>query len=253
VITVVVPVSPVKEHPEVTILSETMESIRFHHPDAEILLTFDGVRAEQDDRYDAYEEAIRRILWKADKHWGAVCPFIFEEHRHQSGMMRAVIDQVRTPLLMYVESDCPIVTDEPIDWLLITNSIECGEANLVRLHHEAAIPNDHQHMMHGGTHWPAAYCGPATMLRTSQWSQRPHVASTAYYRRILESHFTPESRCFVEDLMHGVVDNAYRMDGINGWLQHRLHIYHPDGGNIKRSYTLDARAGEPKYDDTQVW
>lgn len=258
-ITVVVPVSPILSHPDTTIIDETIQSIRFHHPDAEILITFDGVRPEQKHRTDDYEEHIQRVLWKADHNplWRPVCPFIFEEHRHQSGMLKAVIDEIRTPLMLYVEADCPLVTDEPIDWYAICDLIKSGESNLVRLHHEAHVLSEHYHMVHGflGID-PGEYIGDrphAPYMRTSQWSQRPHIASTAYYRRILEAHFSPDSRCFIEDRMHGVVDNAYRRDGIQGWNQHRLHIYHPDGGNIKRSYTTDGRAGEPKYDATQVW
>jgi hypothetical protein len=250
-ITVVIPVSPIKSHPDTAILDETLDSVRYHHPTAEIILTFDGIREEQSRRWHDYEEFIRRALWRADHHYGGVCPFIYEEHRHQSGMMRAILDEIRTPLLMYVEQDTPLVTDEPIAWDDIIDMIESGDSNVVRLHHEGVIPDPHQHMMHGTE--DAETSRFTAFTRTSQWSQRPHVASVAYYRRIMDSHFTENAKCFIEDVMHGVVDNAYRLDGMNGWRQHRLHIYTPDGGNIKRSYTTDGRAGEPKYDDTQVF
>lgn len=243
-ITAVVPVSPIKSHPDTAILDETLDSIRHHFPSAEILLTFDGVRIEQAERYDAYEEFIRRALWRADHHYGAVCPLIFEEHRHQSGMMQAVIDEIRTPLLLYVEQDAPLVTDELIEWDAVTGFILDGHSNLVRFHHEAHIPDEHQHMMHGQH---------GLFTRTSQWSQRPHVASVAYYRRILDSHFTEKTCCFIEDRMYGVVDNAYLRDKRHGWNQHRLHIYTPNQTNIKRSWHSDGRAGEPKYDEFQTW
>lgn len=256
-LTVVVPVSAIKSHPDTSILDETLDSIRHHFPDAEILLTFDGVRAEHKHRRRDYEEHIRRALWRADHHYGAVCPFVFEEHRHQSGMMRAVLDEIKTPLLLYVEQDAPLVTDEPIEWRNIQGFITSGRSNLVRLHHEGRIPTEHLHMMHGVQCFGCGSSGETihgtNFTMTSQWSQRPHVASVAYYRRILDSHFSANARCFIEDCMHGVVDNAYRRDGMLGWNQHRLHIYTPDGGNIKRSYTTDGRAGEPKYDDTQIW
>lgn len=252
-ITAVVPVSPIKSHPDTAILAETLDSFRFHHPTAEIILTFDGVRPEQECRRGEYEEHIRRVLWLADKKWRNVCPFVFDTHMHQTGMLRAVFNEIRTPLLLYVEQDTPIVTDEPIDWQLIYNSIECGEANVVRLYHEGVIPEPHRHLMHGGASWPAADGGKITMLRTSQWSQRPHVASTAYYRRILDAHFTTNAKCFLEDVLHGVLQNAWRQDGMAGWQQHRLYLYHPDNGNAKRSYHTDGRAGEPKWDESQVF
>jgi hypothetical protein len=244
VITAVVPVSPIKSHPDTTILETTLDSVRECLPDAEIFLTFDGVREEQRDRQGDYNEFIRRALWLADHKYGNTLPFLFPRHSHQTGMLRHVIDHIDTPLVMYVEQDTPLVTDEPIDWESITHFVNSGQSNLVRLHHEAVIPADHQHMVHGHD------CG---FIRTSQWSQRPHIASVAYYRRILNSHFSPDARCFIEDKMHGILDEAFRLDGMHGWNQHRVHVYDPGNGNMKRSYHTDGRAGEAKYDDTQVF
>ena len=243
-ITTVIPVSPIASHPETAILEETVASVRHWLPDGEIILTFDGVRREQRERRDDYEEHIRRVLWMADRDWGNVVPFVFDTHQHQTGMMRAVIGEIRTPLLMYVEADTPLVTDEPIDWEAVTGILESGVSNSVRFHHEAVIPEPHTHMMHGFDYDGENLNVP--FLRTSQYSQRPHVAPVAFYRRILEQ-FTPDAKSFIEDRMYGVVRKAQNADGMHGWNQWRLHIYAPQGGNYKRSYHLDGRAGEPKY------
>lgn len=243
-ITVVIPVSPIAVHPSTEILDETLNSIRHHLPDAEIIVTFDGVRNEHERRRTAYEEFIRRALWRLDHHYSGCVPFIFDTHTHQVGMLRAVLDEIRTPLMMYVESDTPLVTDEPIDWAACMHHIESGGANVIRFAHEAQIHPEHEHLAHGIE---------GVFARTSQWSQRPHLTSVAYYRRILNSHFTPDARCFIEDVMHSVCVQAHVLDGMDGWLQHRLWLYHPEGGNIKRSYTTDGRAGEPKLDSTQVF
>jgi hypothetical protein len=242
VITAVVPVSPIPSHPDTSILEETVASIRHHLPDSDLFLTFDGVRAEQEDRTKAYEEHIRKILWKA-KSWGAVVPFVFDEHLHQTGMLRRVLDEIRTPLLLFVEQDTPLVTDEPIEWDELTTFIQQGHSNVMRLYHEAVIPDEHQHMMHGLNGFG---------VRTSQWSQRPHVSSVAFYRRIMDTCFSAEAKCFIEDKMHGVVANAFLQDGMYGWDQYKVHIYNP-GENMKRSYHLDGRSGEPKWDDKQVF
>jgi hypothetical protein len=244
VITVVVPVSPIKSHPGTEILETTLDSVRTCLPDAEIFLTFDGVRKEQRDRQDDYDEFIRRALWLADHKYGNTLPYLFGRHHHQAGMMRHVMNDIDTPLVMYVEQDTPLVTDEPIDWETINHFITSGKSNLVRLYHEGVVPQDHTHMMHRHDDG---------FLRTSQWSQRPHVASLAYYRRILDAHFSLDARCFIEDKMHSVLDEAYRIDGMAGWNQHRVHIYDPGNGNMKRSIHIDGRAGEAKYDDTQVF
>jgi hypothetical protein len=244
VITVVTPVSPIKSHPDTSILEETITSVRTLLPSAEIFLTFDGVRDEQKSRKEDYDEFIRRTLWLSDHVWGNVVPFLFDEHEHQSGMMRHIIDKIDTSLLLYVEQDTPIVTDEPIDMPAIEQMILDGQSNLVRLYHEGVMPVEHNHLMHGRSN---------QFIETSQWSQRPHIASTAYYRRILDSHFTAGSKCFIEDRMYGILEEAERIDGYQGWVQHRIHIYDPGNGNMKRSYHTDGRAGESKFDDTQVY
>ena len=243
-ITAIVPVSPIKSHPDTSILETTIESVRHHLPDAEIILTFDGVRPEQEHRRADYEEFIRRTLWLADHKWGNVCPLVFEDHQHQTGMMRAALEEIKTPLLFYVEHDTPLVTDREIGWDEVRWHTTNGTANLIRFHHEVTIPPEHSHLMHG------TYRG---LIRTSQWSQRPHVASVAYYRRLMESHFTPESKCFIEDVMHSVLSEAHKLDGIPGWQQHRTFLYAIYPTNLRYTYHLDGRAGEDKFDDTQIF
>jgi hypothetical protein len=244
VISVVVPVSPIPSHPSTAILEETVASIRHHLPDSELFLTFDGVRAEQEDRTKAYEEHIRQILWKA-KQWGRVVPWVFDRHCHQTGMLRFTLNDIRDPLLLYVEQDTPLVTDEPINWDEISGWIKMGMSDLVRLYHEATPPEEHKHLLGA---WVTGF------QETWQWSQRPHVASVAYYRRIMDSHFTPEAKSFIEDRMYGVVEEAHKLDGDLGWQQHRIHIYAPESdGNWKRSYHLDGRAGSEKFDYSQVY
>jgi hypothetical protein len=242
-ISVIIPISPIPSHPDTKILEETLDSIRYHLPDAELLVTFDGVRLEQTKRRADYERHIYDALWLLDHRYGNTAPFIFEKHMHQSGMMRATIDEIRTPLMLYVEQDTPL-TEDHIDWPTISRFILDGHSDLVRFSHEATILADHSHLMHNAQ--------TPLFMRTSQWSQRPHLASTAYYRRIMNAHFTDRSRCFIEDLMYGVTVNGYLKDGPPGWMQNRLHIYTP-GDNIKRSYHTDGRAGEQKFDDRQVW
>lgn len=244
-ITVVVPVSPIKSHPSTEILDETIGTIRQHLPNSEILLTFDGVRKEQEHMRDDYEEFIRRALFKANTEWSAV-PIIFDEHMHQSGMMKAVIDEIKSPLLMYVEQDTPITPDMPIDFKAISNAILNGGVSHVRLCHESYILEDYKHMMLDAEPISVSGC---PIVRTVQYSNRPHVASVAFYRQLL-SHFSENSKAFLEDLLHGIIYEAYKIDGMQGWQNYRLAIYHPEG-NIKRSYHTDGRAGEEKYDSSQ--
>ena len=77
------------------------------------------------------------------------------------------------------------------------------------------------------------------LRRTFQWSQRPHLAPTGYYRRIL-GEFPAAPNTMIEDRMHSVCQ-------VEPYDHNRLAIYHPDG-DIKRSYHLDGRGSEPKFD-----
>lgn len=250
-ITVVIPCSPIPSHPSTAILDETIGTIKTHLPDCEIIITFDGIRPEQEDRRADYEKFIYQINWKClhDETYGNVLPIIFDEHSHQVKMLRSAIMKIKTLALLYVEADCPITPDRMIDWEGIIEAIIYGKADLVRLHHEALILPDHKHLMLDDK--PQDING-ALMMRTQQWSQRPHVASVAYYKRVLRDYFSEDAKSFIEDKMHGVVQSEVEADGEQGWFGHRLWIYTPVG-DIKRSYTTDGRAGEKKYDDTQIF
>lgn len=202
------------------------------------------MRPEQEHRRADYEEAIRQVLWKSNNDW-KLYPIIFDEHLHQVGMAREIINEIDTPLILYIEQDTPLVTDYEIPFNLLADDIENGTSNLIRFHFEAQIPDEHSHLMMGHEN--------KYLLRTMQWSQRPHLASTAYYKRITDMYFTPQARTFYEDKLHSVVIEDCKNYGVQGWLQHRLHIYIPDDKNIKRSYHTDGREGEKKFDDTLVF
>lgn len=241
-VTAIVPISPIPSHPNIDIVTETIQSIRFHFPGIKIVLTFDGVRPEQEKMAFTYNEHIRRVL---AKHRDNIYPIIFQEHTHQVGMAREALKHITTPLILYMEQDTPLVLDEDIDWKLIQNTIISGESNVVRFHFEAHIPEEHGHLMVAG--------GSMPFQRTIQWSQRPHLANTEFYRTMLDTKFTPNAKCFIEDKVHGLVQDDYHLEGINGWNKWKLHIYVPNDRNIKRSYNLDGRGKQKKYDNTQIW
>jgi len=243
-ITAIVTVSVIPSHPQTDILEETINSIRHHLPDSEIIIMFDGVRTEQKELEANYNEHIRRVLNKC-RFWGNVRPYICKEHLHQSGMIKKIIDDIQTPLLMFIEQDTPVVIDEKIDFSFIEKSILDGQSNLIRLHHEGVIPEEHLHLMLGALN--------DKLMKTIQWSSRPHVASVAFYRRIMDTYFSANSNCFTEDLLHGKVQDSFQKDGMLGWEQWKIHIYTPDKKNIKRSYHLDGRNGGKKYEKNQVF
>ena len=234
-VTIIVATSIIPSHPDTSILDETIDSIRNHFPDNEIILQVDGLRKERLNRKDDYDEFKSRILWKCLHQWKNVLPVIFDQHSHQTNMMKETIDLVQTAAMIYVEGDAPLTPDIEIDWQKCLDLLEYEKANTIRFHFEASIPVEHEHLMFGLEDG---------FMKTTQWSQRPHLSLTKYYREVVLP--TCDEITFIEDKFHGVVQD-------DGWDKHKLWIYHPEG-NIKRSYHLDGRAGTRKFtQDDDVW
>ena len=234
-VTIIIPTSVLPTHPDTSIIDETISSIRSHFPNNEIILQMDGLREERLGRKDAYDEYKNRILWKCMHEWKNVLPIIFDEHCHQTTMMKRTIDIINTAAMLYVEGDAPITPDCEIDWQKCLDMLEYNKANTIRFHFEASIPHEHNHLMFGLEDG---------FMRTTQWSQRPHLSTVKYYREMVLP--VSDEKTFIEDKFHGVVQD-------DGWDKHKLWIYHPEG-NIKRSYHLDGRRGTQKFTvDDDAW
>lgn len=246
-VTVLIATSPIKTHPSTQIIEETIASVRKHLPDSEIIIMADGVRDEQQEYAQRYEEYIQRLLWLAHHKWKNVAIRRAKEHMHQALMTKAALSDMYglESWILFLEHDTPLVTDyEDFDWKAMRKIITDGRADVIRFHHEAAIPKDHDHMMLDKK--PQIIEG-IPLVRTVQWSQRPHLASASFYQRILSTHFKTGWRTMIEDVMHGVVYNSYLQDKRTGWNNYKLWIYAPEG-NIKRSYHLDGRQDDQKYE-----
>lgn len=236
-ITVLVSSSPIPSHPSTEVIETTVGSIKRHLPRAEIIIMQDGIRPELEHRREDYTEYLEHLIWLCRK-WRAV-PLIFQDYQHQANTTRRALDLVRTDLILYMEHDTPLVTsrDQPIPWASIGHWILAEQYNVVRFHHEKEIPREHRHLMQGiETHFKAGR--DQKFMKTTQWSQRPHLARTQKYREWIERYFPVTSRTFIEDRMHGVVE-------ISHWEKFKVAIYHPRQG-IQRSLNLDGRQADPK-------
>lgn len=242
-ITVVMPTSPIPSHPSTEVIDETIKSVR-HHLDSDIVITVDAVRAEQVEIKDKYNDYIRRLLWNCNFKHQNIIPILFTVHSHQSGMMKTIIPFIRTPLILYVEHDTPLVIDEPIDWEFLKEQIRNQRAHVIRFHFEAHIPEEHKYLMIGETE--------DHLQKTVQWSQRPHLARTDFYREAM-NFFSEESNCFIEDKLYGELIHDWDFRGMPAWENWKLFIYIPDEKNIKRSLNLDGRQQDKKFDDRQIW
>lgn len=236
--TILIPTSPISTHPDTAMLEQTIDSVRFHFPTAEILLMCDGVRQEQEDYRPRYEEYLQRVVWKCEHEWTNVVPLLQTRHAHQVAMTREALRFVRTPTILFVEHDCPLVTDHPFDWNGIFDVVADGAVNVMRFHFESHVLEVHQRLMID--HETIDIQG-VPVRRTLQWSQRPHVANSDYYRKLLaRPRF--DGKNMIEDV-------AVSFSTTEPWGAHRVAIYHP-GEMIKRSYTLDGRGDDPKWPDS---
>jgi len=241
-LTVIIPTSPIPSHPSTEIIDQTIKSVRFH-TNSDIILTIDGIRPEQENMQEQYEEYIRQLLWKCNFEYTNIMPVIFNEHKHQSGMMKETLPLVKTPLLLYVEHDTPLVTDMPIDWQYLIQIILDQKAHVIRFHYESFVPKEHEYLMVGKPE--------GDLLKTVQWSQRPHLARTEFYKDAMR-FFSEDANCFIEDLLYGKLLAAVQVEGVGNWQDWKVFIYHPEG-DIKRSLNLDGRGTDKKYEKEQIW
>lgn len=239
-VTVLMPTSSAPGDPDTAIIEQTVASVQERLPGAELIVMMDGLHHLHKRRRAEYAEYRRRVAWLCEHRWSNALPVFHERHTHQAEMTRLALGDVHTPFVLFVEHDAPLVGEIPFGGLVA--ALRSGRADAIRLHHEASVLPDHRHMMLDEE--PQDVEG-VPLLRTSQWSQRPHLANASLYRRILREHFTEESRTMIEDVLHGQVDSAWREFGLAGWDRYRLWMYAPDG-DMKRSTHLDSRAGEPK-------
>lgn len=246
--TAVIVTSPIEQHPSTELLRETIDSIRAHDHWCEILVMFDGVRPEHKGLEERYQEYVNRALHMLNSEYREVIPFVAKEHRHQSGLMRWALEEVRTPLVLFMEHDTPLITREwpewKIPWFEIDELVRSGMLNVVRFHHEASIPWEHDHLMLDP--------GPIDLLgvpirRTCQWSQRPHLARTDFYRELMAAFFTDHSRCMIEDTVLGAAETVRR--DRDEWAKWRIGIFHPEG-TIARSRHTDGRGNSPMFSMT---
>jgi hypothetical protein len=246
-ITVIVLTSPIPSNPSTAKIDECITSIRAVLPDAEILIGIDGVREEQENRRPAYEEFTTRLLWNCLHKWQSVLPVVFERHMHQAAMTKHLLTLVKTPTIFFVEHDMVVTSKNetpypPYEWSELVDIIEEGTANIIRFHFEAVFPVEHLPLMLGERELVRGI----PMIKTVQYSQRPFLASTAFYKDLIDRYFTDESRTFIEDRVHGLPVEAYNQFGIPGWNLWRIWIYAPEG-NMKRSETIDGREDDEKY------
>jgi len=236
-VTAVIPTSPTATDPDPTRTLDTIDSVLERVPGCEILVYADGVRPEQAGRRAGYRRYLRALSEACQQSRRTVTVVTLDRWLHQACGLAAVISQVRTDLMLFVEHDTPLEGHVDLDEL--AKPVRAGLVDVVRLHPDTEIYSGHRHLMVGE---PVTMAG-VPLLRTVQWSQRPHLAPTGFYRQTVLPYFDGRSRTMIEDVMHSVVATAAEHEG---WGRFRLAIYHPSG-SIKRSGHTDGRGDDPKW------
>lgn len=256
-VTIIVPTSYIPSHPSLKVIETTINNTRFHFPNNEIILQIDGIRSEQLEYKKDYDEYKNKVLWKCLHEWENVLPIIFNEHSHQSTMMKQTIHLVQTPLILYIEGDLPLRIDRDIEWNKCLDMFEYNKANTIRFYLREDMPEEHIHMM----------CGQEDIfMKTVQWSQNPHLSLTSYYKNIILPNV--RERSYIEDEFYGmaqtdceylanqenIVEDPYVFK-IRNWEAHKMFIYYPDNGqNISRVLHLDGRQSTRKFtQDDEFW
>jgi hypothetical protein len=229
--TALISCSPIKSHPSTAIIEECINSIK-ERSDCRIIVMADGVREEQEEYRPRYEKFLTRL----QKKYPDLEIKISDVHRHQARMTKWTLDEdVRTPVILFIEHDMALYGDIPLEEMC--KMITDGEADIVRLLYEDNDLINYTHLM-------LEQVGDYT--KTMQWSQRPHFASTAYYKHILSAHFSPNSKTFIEDRMHGAIEAE------DNWDNNKLWTYTPEPP-VQRFTYKDGREEDPKYDDLLIF
>lgn len=252
-IVVCVPTSPIPRHPSTDMIETTIKSIRFHLPESRIIVMCDGVRPNVEFRRAQYEEYKKRLRGWADKQFN-VALMVFADYSQQAKMMRAALETVTAPYVLFCEHDGELVTninprihkqetlpeDCRIAWQDITDLLASGGANIVRFYAWDEIYSGHAHLMHG-----QIVQGASRFIQTTQYSQWPHIARTDFYKKMLADHFRPDEIRMIELGMYGPV-------GAAPWGDYRIVIYAPNG-NFRRFYHRNGRADETGKQDPVDW
>lgn len=228
-ITIVIPTSPSMLNPSTRIIKKTIKSIRKYLPDSPLIITCDGCTPETEKYRPQYLEFCAKLL--LENFGNDVEVKIYSSHRHQSGMMLDIIDMIKTDQIFYLEHDWEIVGEIPFREM--SQIIEDQTADLIRILYPTELPPYYMDKMIGE---PEVING-VRLIKTFQWSQNPHLASTSFYRKILAEYFKEDKPAFIEEGIIAAVEKEYRENGFNKF---KTFIYVPEG-NTQRAIHLDGR------------
>lgn len=238
-VTVLISSSPVPSHPSTAMIEDTVRRVRAYPAltKAEVLIMLDGVSPEDENRRPAYEEYIRRLVGLCNSHpdFAGCLPIVFDRHTHQAGMTIATLPRVRTPLLFFVEHDTYPHGDIDFPGIIRVLLDQPGAANAIRLHMFHTVLSEHRPLY--PEREPRVVDG-VPLLVTTDWSQRPHLARTDWYREMLRQYVPEGKAMWIEHALHGPIDAT-------PWDAFRVCVYAPPGDMTRSGHADGRRLGVP--------
>lgn len=242
-LSILIPTSPIPSHPSTEILDETISNIR-KYTSARIIIMADGVHQSLAHRTEDYEHYKDNVATNIEFGiYGDCVMKEFSHHRHQSGMLKEVLPEIETDLIFFVEHDCYIgggyIPFKDICEIVSDFDNNHYGVNYVRFHIFDRVLPEHKYLMLQDR---PDYIGDVPLLPTIQFSARPFICKTKWFKDILWTYFNNGERMMLEDRMHSIVQQKYKALGFDTF---GLYIYAPDG-NMLHSFTSDGRKDDPK-------
>ena len=209
-------------------MDETIAGIKYHLPDAHIIIMADGIWDKLAFRHGQYEEYLNRI----DRKYSNTQVIRFPQHTQQTAMAQYAIQNfVKTKLIWWNEHDATLRVDRSIDWDAIVNEVESGTAGLVRLSYfDEGIHEAHEHMTRGRYR-----IGNATFVKTTQFSGWLFLTTIDFFISKIFSG-QPIGRQMLELRMHDIIANS-------PWEAYKIVTWCPDGPAQRFRHTNGRGAG----------
>lgn len=245
-VTILVSTSPVPSHPDTALLDETIARLRAYPElaDCQLILMADGVRAEQQHRKLAYDEFKGRVRGRINS---SQLPHVIllesTTHEHQANMTMLALEKVKTPFIFFCEHDTYPVGDVPMAGIVEAMQAHPDRLKHVRLHIFERMLPEHDYLMFDKA---PIRIGGLPLVRTKQWSQRPHFASSEYYRWFLRTYFKKHPKTFIEDPLYGIILEDYEKGAVvEKW---GMAIYAPEGDKLRSGHSCGRTKGAAKPD-----
>jgi len=202
---ILMPTSPIPSNPSTEMIEQNIAKARAYPAlrDCEIIIMCDGVRSEQEHQRAPYEE-FKRNLHRIKENLGNTKILEFPEHTHQANMTRRALEMVETPLIAFIEHDFWPQGEIDFDGIFRV-LLNQSAVKVVRLYASHVVYDSSMMLFPDKLNRFTLEGVP--LIKTIQWSQNPHIATTAFYRWMIKEFFGTKARAMIEAVMAAVVAN----------------------------------------------